>query len=63
MLIDGYVRVSTLEQAREGYSIGAQTERLKAYCAARGWTKERCGCCPCTGMPMCATCACLLPPF
>ena len=38
MLIDGYVRVSTLEQAREGYSIGAQTERLKAYCAARGWT-------------------------
>ena len=28
-----------------------------------GWTKERCGCCPCTGMPMCATCACLLPPF
>ena len=41
MLIDGYVRVSTLEQAREGYSIGAQTERLKAYCAARGWTCTR----------------------
>lgn len=32
-----YIRVSTQEQAREGYSIGAQTERLKAYCAARDW--------------------------
>lgn len=25
-----YIRVSTLEQAREGYSIGAQTEKLIA---------------------------------
>lgn len=33
-----YIRVSTQEQADEGYSIGAQTERLKAYCAAKGWT-------------------------
>ncbi|WP_419491228.1 recombinase family protein [Anaerotruncus massiliensis (ex Liu et al. 2021)] len=41
MLVDGYVRVSTLEQAKEGYSIGAQTERLKAYCLARGWTLHR----------------------
>lgn len=32
-----YIRVSTQEQADEGYSIAAQTERLKAYCAARGW--------------------------
>lgn len=32
-----YVRVSTQEQAEEGYSIGAQTERLKAYCKARDW--------------------------
>lgn len=32
-----YIRVSTQEQADEGYSIGAQTERLKAYCTARDW--------------------------
>ena len=36
--VDGYVRVSTQEQANEGYSIGAQTERLTAYCQAKGWT-------------------------
>ena len=27
-----YIRVSTQEQANEGYSIEAQTERLTAYC-------------------------------
>lgn len=32
-----YVRVSTQEQAREGYSIGEQVERLKKYCEAMGW--------------------------
>lgn len=32
-----YVRVSTQEQAQEGYSIAAQTERLQAYCAAKDW--------------------------
>lgn len=32
-----YVRVSTNEQAEEGYSISVQTEKLKAYCVARGW--------------------------
>lgn len=32
-----YVRVSTTEQATEGYSIGEQTERLKMYCEAMGW--------------------------
>ena len=32
-----YIRVSTQEQADEGYSIGAQTERLRAYCMARDW--------------------------
>lgn len=32
-----YIRVSTQEQAKEGYSIGAQTEKLKNYCVARGW--------------------------
>lgn len=32
-----YIRVSTPEQAKEGYSVGEQTERLKAYCTAMGW--------------------------
>lgn len=32
-----YIRVSTQEQATEGYSIQAQTERLQAYCKAKGW--------------------------
>lgn len=34
----GYVRVSTLERAKNGYSIGEQTERIKKYIEARGWT-------------------------
>lgn len=38
MTVGIYVRVSTQEQAQEGYSIAAQKERLKAYCAAQGWT-------------------------
>ncbi len=33
-----YVRVSTEDQAREGFSLDAQTERLEAYCRFRGWT-------------------------
>lgn len=33
----GYVRVSTDNQL-ENYSIEEQTERIKAYCAAKGWT-------------------------
>ena len=32
-----YIRVSTQEQAKEGYSIGAQKERLISYCQAKGW--------------------------
>ena len=32
-----YVRVSTLEQAESGYSIGEQTSRLKKYCEAKDW--------------------------
>ncbi|WP_161596277.1 recombinase family protein [Rhodanobacter glycinis] len=36
MNLVGYVRVSTEEQAREGVSLGQQTERLKAYCALHG---------------------------
>ena len=32
-----YIRVSTQEQANEGYSVGEQTERLKKYCEAMEW--------------------------
>ncbi len=32
-----YVRVSTEDQAREGFSLDAQRERLLAYAKARGW--------------------------
>lgn len=33
-----YIRVSTREQAEEGYSIGEQEARLIKYCEAQGWT-------------------------
>ena len=33
-----YVRVSSTEQAMHGYSIQEQTDRLKNYCSAMGWT-------------------------
>lgn len=33
-----YIRVSTQEQAEEGYSIGEQTDRMKKYCEAKDWT-------------------------
>lgn len=33
-----YVRVSTQEQAKEGYSINEQIERLQKYAEAHGWT-------------------------
>ena len=32
-----YVRVSTQEQAKEGYSIDEQIDRLKDYARAKGW--------------------------
>ncbi len=32
-----YARVSTEDQAREGFSLDAQVKRLEAYCRARGW--------------------------
>ena len=32
-----YIRVSTYEQAQEGYSIDEQKERLVQYCKAMGW--------------------------
>src|SRR3989449_8108454 len=31
-----YTRVSTEDQAKEGFSLEAQRERLEAYCKARG---------------------------
>lgn len=34
----GYARVSTEEQAREGVSLDAQTEKLQAYCTLHGLT-------------------------
>jgi len=33
-----YTRVSTEDQAKEGFSLDAQLERLRSYCSARGWT-------------------------
>lgn len=33
-----YARVSTEDQAKEGYSIPAQLKRLNSYCKARGWS-------------------------
>jgi site-specific DNA recombinase len=41
MTVGIYIRVSTQEQAKEGYSIAAQRERLTAYCAAQGWTEYK----------------------
>lgn len=32
-----YVRVSTMEQATEGYSLGEQTARIEKYCDAMEW--------------------------
>ena len=36
-----YPRVSTLEQARDGYSINEQTERMTKYCEAKGWVVHK----------------------
>jgi len=32
-----YTRVSTEDQAKEGFSLAAQKQRLEAYCDAQGW--------------------------
>ncbi|MDI3409732.1 recombinase family protein [Bacillus sonorensis] len=32
-----YIRVSTDEQAKHGYSIEAQKEKLEAFCLSQGW--------------------------
>lgn len=37
-MIGIYIRVSTAEQAKEGYSISAQRERLTAFCKAQGYS-------------------------
>lgn len=36
-----YVRVSSAEQAKEGYSIGEQKLRLEKYCESFGWTVKK----------------------
>lgn len=40
MVVVGYARVST-ENQLENYSIEEQTQRLKAYCAAKGWALRK----------------------
>ena len=35
-----YVRVSTEDQAKEGFSLDSQLEKLRSYCKARGWEIE-----------------------
>jgi len=37
----GYVRVSTEDQAREGYSVSAQERSIRDYCRAKGWKLVR----------------------
>lgn len=41
MTVGIYIRVSTEEQANEGYSISAQRERLKAFCTAQNWNEHK----------------------
>ena len=41
MAVGIYIRVSTEEQAKEGYSISAQREKLKAYCQVQDWNDFR----------------------
>ena len=40
MKVIGYVRVSTEEQVREGVSLEAQEEKIKAYCIVKDWELE-----------------------
>ncbi len=39
--VAGYIRVSTEDQAREGFSLDAQATRLRKYCEAKGWSLIR----------------------
>lgn len=36
-MVDLYIRVSTTEQAMEGYSVGEQENRLRRFCEALGY--------------------------
>ena len=38
----GYVRVSTQEQAEEGYSIDAQIQTIQEYCQRETWNALEC---------------------
>lgn len=40
-VVDIYIRVSTTEQAEEGYSVDEQTAKLQAYCVAMGYKVNR----------------------
>lgn len=40
-IVDLYIRVSTTEQAEEGYSVEAQEAKLRAYCQAMGFKINR----------------------
>lgn len=40
-LVDLYIRVSTRDQAEEGYSIGEQEARLRSYCEAMNWNVRK----------------------
>ncbi len=37
MRVIGYVRVSTNEQPENGVSLGAQEQKIRAYCKGNGW--------------------------
>lgn len=38
MLVGCYLRVSTIDQAEEGYSIEQQKDKLKQYCSVKDWS-------------------------
>lgn len=42
IICDLYCRVSTTDQADDGYSLGEQEERLRAYAKAHGWIVHAC---------------------
>ncbi len=37
MNVVGYIRVSTQEQSKDGYSLKYQEDEIKAYCKEQGW--------------------------
>lgn len=40
MKVGIYIRVSTDEQAKEGYSISGQLQKMKAFCISQNWSVE-----------------------